>query len=162
MVCILTHFWLTFVPKWGILKILGDYRYISIIKPQIKKNSVSNCKHYARRYSALLYPTLHYATLHYATLHYATLRDATRRYATLRYSTLLYATLHYYMLLDATLRYSTLLYATLRKLYAFKKARKIKWSDWSLKKNLKDQMEDQIIKKIMILDKDHSKFDLKS
>jgi hypothetical protein len=38
MVCILTHFWLTFVPKWGILKLLGDSRYLSIMKPQIIDN----------------------------------------------------------------------------------------------------------------------------
>jgi autotransporter translocation and assembly factor TamB len=25
-----------FVPKWGILKLLGDYRYLSIMKPQKK------------------------------------------------------------------------------------------------------------------------------
>jgi hypothetical protein len=35
MLCILTHFWWSFVPKWGILKLLGDYRYLSIMKPQI-------------------------------------------------------------------------------------------------------------------------------
>jgi hypothetical protein len=38
MVCILTHFWLTFVPKWDIYKLLGDYRYLSITKPQIIDN----------------------------------------------------------------------------------------------------------------------------
>jgi hypothetical protein len=26
------------VPKWGILKLLGDYRYLSIMKPQIIDN----------------------------------------------------------------------------------------------------------------------------
>jgi hypothetical protein len=28
LVCVLTHFWLTFVPKWGIFKLLGDYQYL--------------------------------------------------------------------------------------------------------------------------------------
>jgi hypothetical protein len=40
MVCILTHFWLSFVPKWSIFKLLGDYRYLSIMKPQIIDNSL--------------------------------------------------------------------------------------------------------------------------
>jgi hypothetical protein len=38
MVGILTHFWLTFVPKWGILKLLGEYRYLSIMKHKIIDN----------------------------------------------------------------------------------------------------------------------------
>jgi hypothetical protein len=34
------HFWLAFVPKWGIFKLLGDYRYLSIMKPQIIDNKI--------------------------------------------------------------------------------------------------------------------------
>jgi hypothetical protein len=38
IVCIMTNFWLAFVPKWGLFKVLADYRYLLIMKPQFIDN----------------------------------------------------------------------------------------------------------------------------
>jgi hypothetical protein len=55
MVFILTHFWLTLVPRWGILKLLGDYRYLSIMKPLIIDNSPNATLRFQKKFPQIFF-----------------------------------------------------------------------------------------------------------